>query len=146
VPLKTDLFKSKVQTSELNPLVTKEFEHNRKAVDENAVVGTIPAEDKNEVKAGETPAVVPSEPVAENVVNNATSPGYYIITGSFMSEDNAVTQVNMLKEEGFDPEIIPAPNGFFRVCAMSCTDRETALHRRDSISEKFPGTWVSRRK
>ena len=34
VPLKTDLFKTRVETTNLNPLVTAEFEHNKKAVDE----------------------------------------------------------------------------------------------------------------
>ena len=34
VPLKTDLFKGKVETTTMNPLVTAEFENNKKAVDE----------------------------------------------------------------------------------------------------------------
>jgi hypothetical protein len=34
VPLKTDLFKAKVETTTMNPLVAAEFEHNRIAVDE----------------------------------------------------------------------------------------------------------------
>jgi len=146
VPLKTDLFKSKVQTSDLNPLVTKEFEHNKKAVDENTPVATVPPEVNNKTEIEEAPPVTASEPAPAKVVNNATTPGYFIITGSFRSEDNAVTQVNILKNEGFDPEIIHASNGFYRVCAMSCADREAAVHRKDSIAKKFPGTWISRKK
>ena len=63
---------------------------------------------------------------------------YCLITGSFKSEENAVSQVNMLKEEGFTPEIVAAPNGFYRVCAMMCSDLNTALSKKDSISKKFP--------
>ncbi len=146
VPLKTDLFRSKVQTSDLNPLVTKEFEHNKKAVDEgNTATLALNKENKIADSVSE-PAVNTTVEAPVKVVNHAQAPGYFIITGSFKSEENAVTQVNMLKEEGFDPEIIPAPNGFYRVCAMSCSDQETALHRKDSIAKKFPGTWVSRKK
>ncbi|HKK43545.1 MAG TPA: SPOR domain-containing protein [Bacteroidales bacterium] len=146
VPLKTDLFKSKVQTSDMNPLVTKEFEHNRKAVDEGTTATLTASEEGRTEISAETPAVTLPEPAPVKVVNNASTPGYFIITGSFKSEENAVNQVNMLKDEGFAPEIIHASNGFYRVCAMSCTDQATALHRKDSIAEKFPGTWVSRRK
>ena len=35
VPLKTDLFKSKVESSSLNPLAKAEFENNKAAVDSN---------------------------------------------------------------------------------------------------------------
>ncbi len=35
VPLKTDLFKSKVESSSLNPLAKAEFESNKAAVDSN---------------------------------------------------------------------------------------------------------------
>jgi hypothetical protein len=71
---------------------------------------------------------------------------YILITGSFKSEANAVSQVNILKEEGFTPEIITAPNGFYRVSAMMCKDLNTALTKKDSISKKFPGAWVSRKR
>ena len=68
----------------------------------------------------EQPKAEVPEPVA--VEKNV----YFLITGSFKSEENAVSQVNILKEEGFTPEIVVAPNGFFRVCAMACNDMNTA--------------------
>ena len=71
---------------------------------------------------------------------------YYLITGSFRSEENAIAQVNILKAQGFTPEIVVAPNGFFRVCAMTCSDMNSALTRKDSIAGQFPGAWVSRKK
>ena len=38
VPLKTDLFKAKVEATTMNPLVTAEFENNKKAVDEGVQI------------------------------------------------------------------------------------------------------------
>lgn len=129
VPLKTDRFKARVEATSLNPLVTAEFENNKKAIDEAILIvpdSIVPVEP-------ETPAV-PAEELR-----------YSIITGSFKSEENAISHVNSLKADGYKPEIHQAPNGFFRVTAMTCANLETALSTRDSISKKFPGTWISKK-
>ncbi len=140
VPLKTDLFRSKVETTNLNPLVSAEFEQNKLAVDEGAKIEQAKAEDNSSPVAAEQPAPeVAAPPVVE-------ADGYFLITGSFKSEQNALSQVNSLKSEGFDPEIVAAPNGFYRVCAMACRDMNTARTKKDSISGKFPGTWISKKK
>jgi hypothetical protein len=141
VPLKTGLFKTKIDSSTLNPLVAEEFENNRKALDETAKkdIHLISAE-APEVKTVIAPPAVKAEPV------KAESASYYLITGSFKSEENAIMQVKILREDGFEPEIVNTPNGFYRVCAMACTDINTALTKKDSISKKFPGTWVSEKK
>ena len=150
VPLKTDLFKTKIDSSTMNPLVAEEFENNRKILDET-VSSEIPVISV-ETPATETvaPAVVHvnTEPVATANSEPAKTEGttYYLITGSFKSEENAILQVNMLREEGFQPEIVTMANGFFRVCAMACSDMNTALLKKDSISKRFPGTWVSGKK
>jgi cell division protein FtsN len=68
-----------------------------------------------------------------------------VITGSFKSKENADSQVNMLKEEGFSPEIVTVDNGFYRVCAIMCKDLNTAVYKKDSIAKKFPGVWISRK-
>jgi nucleoid DNA-binding protein len=140
VPLKTDLFKSKVETAIMNPLVTAEFEHNKTAIDNN--IKDVSAKPDEKVlpmaEEGLTPEVV--DPVI------AGTNYYFLITGSFKSEKNAVSQVNMLKAEGFTPEIVSAPNGFYRVSAMICSDMNAALAKKDSIAKRFPGTWISRKK
>ena len=142
VPLKTDLFRSKVETTTMNPLVTAEFENNKKAVDEgNSLESSKIEENTTPMSVAET-ATVKDEVVP--VV--AESVSYIVITGSFKSEENAVSQVNILKEEGFDPEIINTDNGFYRVCAITCSDIHTATTKKDSIVEKFPGAWVSKKK
>jgi len=133
VSLNTDFFKSKAITTSLNPLVNAEFESNKKAVDES---------EKN------LPVIelANTTPEAETISAPVNADSYYVITGSFKSEENAITQVNVLKEEGYSPEIVPAPNGFYRVCALTCTDITTAQTKRDSISKRFKDTWISRKK
>jgi nucleoid DNA-binding protein len=140
VSLKTEIFKTKAETTTMNPLVTAEFENNRKAVDEGSSVDMPKVEEKAKLASDEAAAPEVVVPVASDTYT------YYIITGSFKSEENAVSQVNMLKQEGFVPEIITTGNGFYRVCSMTCKDQNTALTKKDSIAEKFPGTWISRKK
>jgi nucleoid DNA-binding protein len=140
VPLKTDLFKAKVETTTMNPLVTAEFENNKKAVDE----GNSSEASKKEESVKTISDEVKPEKVTAPVFSGANA--YYVITGSFKSKENAVLQVNILKEEGFTPEIVTTENGFYRVCAMMCDDLSTADFKKDSIVKKFPGTWVSRKK
>ncbi len=141
VSLKTEIFKTRAETTTMNPLVSAEFENNRKAVDESSTVEMPKIEEKANPSSDEAkaPEVVPV-PVASDIYT------YYIIAGSFKSEENAVSQVNMLKEEGFIPEIITTGNGFYRVCAMTCKDENTALTKKDSIAKKFPGTWISKKR
>lgn len=129
VPLKTDLFKTRVEATSLNPLVTAEFENNKKAIDEAVIIvpdTSIPVKPET-----------PPEPIEEVL--------YTIITGSFKSEGNALSHVEILKADGYEPEVHQASNGFYRVTAMTCTSKETALSTRDSISKKFPGTWISKK-
>jgi hypothetical protein len=130
IPLKTDLFKVRVETSSLNPLVTAEFENNRQAVDEAVVI--MPD------------SIISPEPEPELPVP-AEEYHYCIITGSFKSEQNAVSHMTSLKTNGFNPEINQISNGFFRVTATACIDMKTAVSLRDSISKKFPGAWISKR-
>ena len=140
VPLKTDLFKAKVETTTMNPLVTAEFESNKKAVDEGNWVEPANLDKKAKPISDETNIPEVIRPVASE------SNAYFVITGSFKSEENAVSQVNMLKEEGFFPEIVTAGNGFYRVCAIRCNDLNTAIAKKDSIAIKFTGTWVSKKR
>ena len=140
VPLKTDLFKTRVETTTMNPLVAAEFEHNKKAVDDD-VTSNI---NKIEESVATIPEITSVPEVTVPVVPESDE--YLLITGSFKSEGNASYQVNMLKEEGFTPEIISAPNGFYRVCAMRSKNLNSALLKKDSIAKKFPDTWVTRKR
>ena len=131
VPFTTNIFKSRVETTSLNPLASAEFESNKSAVDEKVTAEKV------------LPETVPVGPAIIIPAVNSTD-RYCIITGSFRSRENAETQAEMLKKEGFAPEIINAPNGFFRVSAMRCTEMNNALGKKDSIGKKFPGSWVKK--
>ena len=147
LPLKIDIFKAKVESATMNPLVAVEFENNRKAVDKDITGDTVAPEEK--------PIVVPENNVSSVSVQASNEKSvlilpveeghYFIITGSFKSEENALSQVGMLKAEGFEPEITQASNGFYRVNAMRCSNMDSALSKRDSLSKRFPGVWISKR-
>lgn len=150
VPLKLDLFKSKVEAGTMNPLVTAEFEHNKKAVDQAVNEDSSKNKQNNDSVNKDIPEPVntvsvteKTNPVAEQVVPEENL--FFVITGSFKSEENAVSQANMLKSDGFTPEIVTASNGFFRVCAIKCKDLNSALFKKDSIMKKFPGSWISKK-
>ena len=142
VPIKTNFFRGKIEATSMNPLVSAEFENNKKAVDEG-----------NYLELPKTASAIKEKPVAEDIIppkvvipeSSETNP-YFVITGSFKLKDNAESQVNMLKEDGFTPEIVETGNGFYRVCALMCNDPNTAVTKKDSITKKFPGTWISRKK
>jgi len=131
VPFKTNIFKSKVEATSLNPLASAEFENNKSAVDEKAAAGKEISESAPSLPEVVIPAV-------------SSTDNYCIITGSFRSRENAETQIEMLRKEGFTPEILNAPNGFYRVSAMKCGDMNKALGSKDSIGKKFPGSWVKK--
>jgi nucleoid DNA-binding protein len=132
IPFATDLFKSKVEATTLNPLAKAEFESNRKAVDEKTAAETVVTE-----KIAAQPSV--PEPVAADKEDI-----YCLIIGSFRLKENAERQADLLKKEGFAPEIINASNGFYRVSAMKCDGLKAAEEKRDSISNKYRDTWIKK--
>jgi hypothetical protein len=140
-PLRTDRLTTKLETGSLNPLVTAEFENNRRAVDENIAASELVLSEIPPTESTESSPVI-TEAVPEPIVQPVSEGPYHIITGSFQSEENAVAQGNILRSEGFAPEIFVAANGFYRVSAMRCRDLQTAATMKDSIARKIPGTWV----
>jgi nucleoid DNA-binding protein len=143
VSLRTELFKQKIETTTLNPLATAEFENNKKAVDETIVTEPVKKEEISVTAPdNDKPFLVSA---AENDLTLTEQTGaYYLITGSFKLKENADYLADVLLKEGFSPEILPAPNGFYRVSAMRCDDLNTALGKKTVIGKKFPGTWVKK--
>jgi nucleoid DNA-binding protein len=144
VPLTTNIFKSKVQTTNLNPLATVEFDNNKEAVDkskksDNILIAghTAPVENAPSVVV----AVTPKE---EKSAVKGSEDTYCLITGSFKSQENAVYLMKKLAGEGYKPELINGPNGFHRVSAMRCSGLDEAVKTVDSVGKKYPGTWVIR--
>jgi nucleoid DNA-binding protein len=133
VPLKTDLFKTKVQSTNLNPLATVELENNRSAVDKGVKPDTQVAE-PDFVNPGNIDAVPESVPEEE----------FCVIAGSFKSEENASAMMKRLADEGYVPELVKGPNGFFRVSAIKCRTLSEATQKKDSIGRKYSGSWVAK--
>jgi nucleoid DNA-binding protein len=132
VPLKTDLFKTKVQSTNLNPLASVELENNRSAIEKSVKPDSLlPVISIVKSDTSSVPALAPAEE-------------FCIIAGSFKSEENAAVMMKKLAEEGYTPELAKGPNGFFRVSAFKCSSLSEAIQKKDSIGRKYSGSWVTK--
>ena len=145
VPLSTGLFKTKVQSTNLNPLASVELENKMEAIDkgktsDSSVITVQPDKIKEEITPGK------SVPLKEGKILPAEGAEdvFCIIAGSFKSQGNASVLMKKLSDQGYNPELISGPNGLFRVSAMRCSDLNVASAKKDSISKFFPGTWITR--
>jgi nucleoid DNA-binding protein len=142
IPLTTDIFKNKVQRTSLNPLANIEFENNKQAVD------NIKPSDSLLIQTpgigNEKPVLV--EPDVKAVQEKPIQPTlpYCIIAGSFKSETNASVLMKKLEAAGYTPELLNGPNGFFRVSLMRFSGAGEAERVKESLSEKYPESWVTR--
>jgi nucleoid DNA-binding protein len=137
VPLTTDIFKTKVQSTNLNPLASVEFESNKAAIDNGREeTAGQPVEDESI----STPAAEPENTEPAEVPDEV----FCLVAGSFKSEANAESLMKMLEKDGFSPEMMNGPNGFYRVSAMKFSSLSAAELKKDSVGRKYPGTWVAR--
>lgn len=137
VSLRQDFFGTRNHESSMNPLAREEFESNERALKEESqaeVNATVPGIAKAENE----------QPSAQPEVSIYPGASYSIVTGSFRSEQNALAQAAALKSKGLNPSVTVAPNGFFRVSAMKCSDIVTARTKKDSLNASFPGSWITR--
>jgi nucleoid DNA-binding protein len=142
IPLSTNVFKTKVQSTSLNPLANIEFENNKQAIDKRKSADSLLNFNQSTVSEKNDSLELTVPVKGEKAF--PTEKIYCIIAGSFKSENNAAVLIKKLENEGYHPELINGPNGFYRVSAMSCSDLSKALNTRDSIVQKYPGTWVTR--
>ena len=146
VPLITDIFKTRVQATSMNPLVlsTSDSSRNEK-----------PAVKKEEGTTTKTPAnntAINTQPSEQNIKPEIFSPNlsdisseeYCVITGSFKSESNASVLKKKLEGEGYSPEIISGPNGFYRVSAVRCRTLSEANTIKEKLETRYSGAWVTR--
>lgn len=66
------------------------------------------------------------------------SKNYFIIVGSFSSNDNANRFKQELTQQGFKPIILHSETGYYRVCVDSFTDETAARSRVQSIRTNYP--------
>ncbi|MBE0677638.1 MAG: SPOR domain-containing protein [Bacteroidales bacterium] len=117
----------------------------------------VPGRTDAEKPAGYDPAVSerpvqPSPAVTEATVRQPVSrPShavvveeyrYLLIIGSFQGEDNALTMVESLRRQGFDPEVAGGPDGFLRVSAQSYATLDEAIAELGKARKNYPGAWV----
>jgi nucleoid DNA-binding protein len=145
VPLTTDIFKTKVQRTNFNPLANIEFENNRQAIDKASSADS--SLNLNQVASSETTVakVIAPVPVEEKSVPVKESEAIYaLIAGSFKSEHFAALLKKKLEAEGYKPELMNGPDGFLRVCATKCSSLDQASNRVESIKKNYPGTWITK--
>ena len=145
VSLSTNLFKTKVQATSLNPLASVEFENNREAVEKSrTVVPDVkvvqPSQKGDSLVTGNISSEKKEAPVQPVAPQNV----YCIVAGSFKSESNANTLMKKLADEGYSPELISGPNGFFRVSALKCSNLDAAIQKKDNIGKKYSGSWITK--
>lgn len=66
------------------------------------------------------------------------SKSYFIIVGSFSSNENAGRFKQDLMQQGFKPIILHSESGYFRVCVDSFTDEAAARSKVQRIRTEFP--------
>lgn len=74
---------------------------------------------------------------------------FFIIMGSFQSEDNAKRFSETLRQQGFTPVILLSETGFHRVSVNSFTSEDNARSRVLQIRDEYPAyadTWLLIRK
>lgn len=167
VPFNDHLFKGNIEESTLNPLARAELEFNRAQIDAGRtaiITEDTMAEEPvqaapvvTEKPAQPAPAVtekpaqaapVVSEPATRQTVSRPSQAvvveeyRYLLIIGSFQGEDNALTMVERLRRQGFDPEVAGGPDGFLRVSAQSYATLDEARAVLGRLRKDFPGAWV----
>lgn len=91
----------------------------------------------------ESPPVNSLLPECEPV--SATGRAYYVIVGSFESEQNALLLSDELQLQGWQPKVIDSNQGMFRVSIASCADKQKALQELTKIREESnPSAWLLR--
>lgn len=86
------------------------------------------------------PVSMRSEKFTMNAEDQANygNKNYFIILGSFSSNDNAGRFKSQLTGQGFKPIILHSESGYYRVCVDSFTDEGAARSRVQQIRTQFP--------
>ena len=84
-----------------------------------------------------TPAVERTERITA-VADPHAGNTFFVILGSFRVRDNAYRFADTLRGKGFQPAVIIAESGLFRVMVDSYPDRNQAVNRIREIRARFP--------
>jgi cell division protein FtsN len=88
----------------------------------------------------EKPISVKSEKFTFSSKDKATyeNKTFFVIVGSFKSNENANRFKKELAKQGFNPIILSSETGYFRVCVDSFYDEAVARNRVKKIRSEFP--------
>jgi len=144
IPLKTNMLDFNADISSLNPFSKTEQVQPKT----ESTVSEKPIIEKTDIekpvaleKTAETPAKTVSQP--EKPVADLH---YYIIAGSFLSENNAHRMKDQLEGQGFDPIVFKANNDFYRVGMKGYPSIDLALNEMKEMRKKqgFEQVWVTK--
>ena len=101
------------------------------------------------VQPASTPRTSVVQPAATSQASARRSPAvvveeyrYLVIIGSFKGEENALTMVEELRRQGFDPEVAGGPDGYLRVGAQAFPTLDEAKVVLGKLRKEYPGAWV----
>ena len=155
IPLKTNMLDFNADISSLNPFSKTEQVQPKteSTVSEKPIIEKTDREKpvvfEETEKIAETGAKTitqqssvskPEKPVADL--------HYYIIAGSFLSENNAQSMKNQLEGQGFDPIVFKANNDFYRVGMKGYSSIDLAINEMREMRKKqgFEQVWVTKYK
>lgn len=109
------------------------------AVRENPVSDTM-YETADKAATGTKPVSMRSEKFTMSAEDQATygSKSYFVIVGSFSSNENATRFKQELTQQGFKPIILHSETGYYRVCVDSFNDETAARTRVQKIRTQYP--------
>lgn len=146
VPLKTDLFRN---NAGLNPLAKTEIEENSLPATgsnlEMEVDDFAPETQPADVVTATVSETVQATPDQPETVSTEGERAFFLVTGSFKTQENAMRQMKELDSKGFSAEINRAANGYYRVIATSFGTYAEADAARQAVVTEFPGTWILRK-
>jgi len=152
IPFRTELFRSRTQESNMNPLAVAELEYNR-----SQIMHVNPTTEDSSPKPAESEAIEKVKSSSSDQVNNVTTATRYVapavpvaevgikymlVTGSFRDEENALSMIRRLQMKGFSPVVAQGPNGFFRVSAGSFETQHAADSALKKVIKIYPESWV----
>lgn len=143
IPLKTNMLDFNADISSLNPFSKTEQAQPKT----ESIVGEKPKIEKIDIEKPVTiektitqqaPVSQPEKPVADL--------NYYIIAGSFLSENNAFGMKKQLTGQGFDPVVFKANNDFYRVGIKGYSSIDLAIKEMREMRKKqgFEQVWVTK--
>lgn len=103
------------------------------ALTQSAPVASIPSVEKNV-----------AEYIANSTAENVTQNKYFIVGGSFKSDENAIKYIQQLKAEGYNGQDLGIFKGLHRIALKGFSNMEDAQKELNSMLYKNPnsGVWI----